>query len=54
MLTKIEKELLEECMDDLYADFSDYKKSLKPGEEMNATYKTFVSITKKLGLSQPK
>lgn len=54
MLTKQEKELLEECMDELYEDYGRYVKSLKNGEQMNATYKTFVSIVQKLGLRKPK
>ncbi len=53
-LTRPEKELLEECLDELYEDFGTYRKSLKQGEEMNATYKTFLGIVKKLGLRQPK
>ncbi|MGO0061558.1 hypothetical protein ACTID9_16305 [Brevibacillus fluminis] len=53
MLTKPEKELLEECMDELYEDFNRYKKSLKPNEEMNATYKMFLSIVEKLKLRRP-
>lgn len=53
MLTKEEKELLEECMDELYEDYSRYKKSLKPNEEMNATYKLFTSIVDKLKLRRP-
>ncbi|MGD8191179.1 hypothetical protein ACQCN2_14465 [Brevibacillus ginsengisoli] len=53
-LTKQEKELLEECLDELYEDYGTYRKSLKPGEEMNVTYQMFASIVKKLGLRQPK
>ncbi|NGQ96330.1 hypothetical protein G3578_14285 [Brevibacillus sp. SYP-B805] len=54
MLTKQEKELLEECLDELYEEYGTYRKSLKPGEPMNATYQLFLSIVKKLGLRQPK
>jgi hypothetical protein len=54
LLTKQEKELLEECMDELYEDYGTYMKSLKKDEQMNATYQTFLSIVKKLGLRQPK
>ena len=54
MLTKQEKELLEECLDELYEDYGRYTKSLKKGDEMNATYKTFVSIVQKLGLRKPR
>lgn len=53
-LTKQEKELLEDCLDDLYEDYSTYRDSLKKDEEMNVTYKMFMSIVKKLGLRQPK
>lgn len=54
MLTKQEKELLEECMDELYEDFATYQKTLQPGEQMNLTYQLFLSIIKKLDLTQPK
>ncbi len=54
MLTKEEKELLEEGLDELYEDYERYVKSLKPGEELNATYRTFLSLVKKLGLRHPK
>jgi len=54
MLTKQEKELIEEALDELYEDYGRYTKSLKKGEEMNATYKTFLSIVQKLGLTKPK
>lgn len=54
MLTKQEKELIEECMDELYEDYGKYMKSLKKDDDMNATYKTFVSIIQKLGLRKPK
>lgn len=53
-LTKQEKELLEDCLDELYEDYSTYRDSLKKDEEMNITYKMFISIVKKLGLRQPK
>lgn len=53
-LTKQEKELLEDCLDELYEDYSTYRDSLKKDEEMNVTYKLFTSIVKKLGLRQPK
>jgi len=54
MLTKPEKELLEDLMDELYEDFETYQKTLKPGEQMNVTYELFLSIVKKLGLREPK
>ncbi|MBM7590480.1 hypothetical protein [Brevibacillus fulvus] len=54
MLTKQEKELLEECLDELYEEYGSYRKSLKKDEELNATYQLFLSIVKKLGLRQPK
>ncbi|WP_139488788.1 hypothetical protein [Brevibacillus dissolubilis] len=54
VLSRQERELLEELLDDMYEDFADYKRMTKPGEEMNATYQTFVNITRKLGLRQPK
>jgi hypothetical protein len=54
MLTKQEKELLEECLDELYEEYAAYRKSLKPGERMNLTYQLFLSIVKKLGLRPPK
>ena len=53
-LTKQEKELLEECLDELYDDYGTYRKSLKSGEEMNVTFQLFQSIVQKLGLRQPK
>lgn len=52
-LSKQEKELLEECLDELYDDYGTYRKSLKPGEEMNVTYQMFLSIVQKLGLRKP-
>lgn len=54
LLTKQEKELLEDCLDELYEDYVTYRDSLKKDEEMNITYKMFMSIVKKLGLRQPK
>ncbi|GAA4701794.1 hypothetical protein GCM10023228_01850 [Brevibacillus fulvus] len=54
VLTKQEKELLEECLDELYEEYGSYRKSLKKDEELNATYQLFLSIVKKLGLRQPK
>ncbi len=54
MLTKQEKELIEECFDELYEDYGRYRNSLKKDEELNATYKLFLSIVAKLGLRQPK
>ncbi|WP_134686678.1 hypothetical protein [Brevibacillus migulae] len=54
MLTKPEKELLEDLMDELYEDFETYQKTLKPGEQMNVTYELFLSIVKKLGLREPR
>ncbi|MFY0544305.1 hypothetical protein [Brevibacillus sp. H7] len=54
MLTKQEKELLEECMDELYDEYASYRKSLKKDEQLSATYQLFLSIVKKLGLRPPK
>lgn len=54
MLTKQEKELIEECMDELYDDYATYRKSLKKDETMSATYQLFLSIVQKLSLRQPK
>jgi hypothetical protein len=54
MLTKQEKELIEECLEELYEEYGSYRKTLKPGEQMNATYQLFLSIVKKLGLRPPK
>ncbi|MGE5704756.1 MAG: hypothetical protein ACM32O_19675 [Clostridia bacterium] len=53
MLTKPEKELIEEGLDELYEDYARYKKTLKPNEEMNETYKLFLSIVEKLKLRRP-
>lgn len=54
MLTKQEKELLEECMDELYEDFATYQETLRLGEQMNVTYQLFLSIVQKLDLRKPK
>lgn len=54
MLTKQEKELLEECMDELYEEYEDYLKTLRPGEDITLTYQLFLSIIKKLGLRPAK
>lgn len=54
MLTKQEKELLEECLDELYEDYASYRKSLQKNEQMSQTYQLFLSIVKKLGLRPPK
>ncbi len=54
MLTKQEKELLEECMDELYEEYASYRKSLKKDEQLNITYQLFLSIVKKLGLRPPR
>jgi hypothetical protein len=54
MLTRQEKELLEECMDELYEEYASYRKTLKKDEQMSQTYQLFLSIVKKLGLRPPK
>gem|GEM_PF-6152353 len=53
MLTRQEKELLEECLDELYEEYELYQKVQKPGEQLNITFQLFLNIVKKLGLRPP-